>query len=227
MEENLQFLKNLNLLYAEDSDSVRNEYVEVFRGLFRTVYVAKNGSEALELYEKKDIDIVVTDNRMPIMDGLELTQEIREEDDDTPIVIMTSFSEKDELLKATRLRLVDYMIKPVTYSDMKKTLLRCVGEIEKKRALDLHIYQGITYSPMSKKLMLEGVEYILQMKESLLLELFLRHRGRVVTREMIADRVYDGEEMSEGGVKNLVLKLREKLGKDSIQTLRGSGYILK
>ncbi|WP_428024614.1 response regulator transcription factor [Arcobacter sp.] len=224
--ESIKLLKTLNLLYVEDDNTLREEYTKILAGFFSTVYEAQNGMEALDLYEKKDIHLIITDNRMPIMDGLELIEEIRKKDDNLPICIMTSFSEKDELLKATRLKLTDYLIKPIGYSNLKTTLERLVQEIQKSKVLDFYITDTISYSPLRKVLKVDGIEYILPSKEALLLELFLKYSGKVVTKEMIADSVYDGEEMSVGGVKNLILKLRNKIGNELILTLRGSGYLL-
>lgn len=225
--DNLKLLKNLNVLYAEDSDAIRLEYVEILSKFFSNVYSAKNGLEALEIYEKNSIHVIITDNRMPIMCGLELVEEIRKDNDDVPIFITTSFSEKEELLQATRLKLVDYMIKPISYLDLKNTLSRCADELQKKSILDYPISENISYSPLTKSLKTDEEQHTLQLKESLLLELFLKYQGRIVTKDMIFHSVYNGEEMSEGGMKNLVLKLRQKLGGNLITTIRGSGYILK
>ena len=227
MENDLNLLKTLNLLYVEDSDILREEFSKSLSSFFSTVYEAQNGIEALTIYEKKDIHMIITDNRMPMMDGLELIEEIRKKDEDIPICIMTAFSEKDELLKATRLKLVDYIIKPIRQNALKETLSRCVKEIQKKKALDLYITDTISYSPLKKVLKIDDIDHPLQSKEALLLELFLKHQGKVITKEMISDIVYDGEMMSEGGLKNLILKLRKKLGEKRIETRRGSGYLLK
>lgn len=226
MKNDLKLLKSLNVLYAEDDNAVRAEYGRVLADLFAHVYEAKNGMEALELYEANDVHILITDNRMPLMGGIELIETIRKEGDDIPAFIMTSFSEKEELLKATRLKLVDFILKPVEYSAFKATLRGCLAELQKQKVFDYPLSDSVSYSLPTKTLKVNGHTSTLPLKEALLLELLLKNRGKIVSKERIADAVYDGEEMSEGGLKNLVLKLRQKIGHDYIQTLRGSGYLL-
>ncbi|MBN2783033.1 MAG: response regulator [Campylobacterales bacterium] len=85
----------LTVLYAEDEIEVQQEIRSIFELLFKRVIVANNGLEGLELFgkNKDEIDFIVSDIRMPKMDGLEMVEHIRKDDSEIPIVMLTAFSE--------------------------------------------------------------------------------------------------------------------------------------
>lgn len=108
-----QFLKTLTVLYVEDEAMVREEVSKFLRRRFSRVDEASNGSEGLELFRKNDYDIVITDIKMPVMDGLRMAEKIREVRDGMPIVIVTAFSDTDYFLKAIDLGVDGYVKKPI------------------------------------------------------------------------------------------------------------------
>jgi YesN/AraC family two-component response regulator len=224
--QGLENLKNLNLLYAEDDKIIAEQYINIFNQFFKKVYHAPNGFEALKIYDANLIHIVIADIKMPIMSGLELIAELRNKGDEVPALITSSYNEKEYLHQAIKLRLVDYLVKPATYTTIKETLKRCLDELEKKEVFSTIITQECTYSKLTKKLTCKDEEYLLQNKESLLLELFLKHRKQLLKKETIEYEVYSDSVLSEGGLKNLILKLRKKIGHDKIVTIKNSGYIL-
>lgn len=103
MNSSLLVLKSKRILFVEDDAITRMEISNTLKMLFKAVYCARDGEEAYNLYEDERPDIILTDVRMPKKDGIKLTRQIRQIDYNTPIVILTSFDDKNTLLNAANL----------------------------------------------------------------------------------------------------------------------------
>lgn len=103
------------ILYVEDEEILREEITSLLSGFFEKVYVASNGEEALKIYEEhtSEIDILFTDINLPKMNGMELIAKIRENNSELPILVCTAFNDAEILIKAIRLAVNDYIIKPI------------------------------------------------------------------------------------------------------------------
>lgn len=225
--DDLALLKNVNMLYVEDDTVVQEQYGNIFERFFNKVYFASNGLEALELFQTKEIALIATDLKMPVMDGFELAKEIRQSDDTTPIFIMSSYSDKEDLLKVIGLNLIDYIIKPASYSKIKKILQKSLKNLQKNSFFKIDIAPHICFYPHALTLECNEEKHLLQKKESMLLSLLIKNKDRLVTKEMIDRTLYDTEAMSVGTVKNIISHLRKIIGNDKICTVKNGGYIYK
>ena len=116
------YLQELSILYVEDEKMIRDEFVEILEDDVHTLYVAKNGQEGLQLFQDHQIDIVITDIRMPVMDGLEMSRSILKIDPNMPIIISSAFNDTQYLLNAIQLGIHYYLLKPVNLSELFSTL---------------------------------------------------------------------------------------------------------
>lgn len=107
------FLKTLSVLYVEDEELVRQEVARFLRRRFARVDEAANGEDGFSLFMNNSYDIIITDIKMPVMDGLTMAQKIRQEHDGMPIVIVTAFTDTDYFLKAIELGVDGYVKKPI------------------------------------------------------------------------------------------------------------------
>lgn len=107
------FLKTLSVLYVEDEQLVREEVARFLRRRFSRVDEAANGEEGFSLFMKNNYDIIITDIKMPVMDGLAMAEKIRQESGGMPIVIVTAFTDTDYFLKAIELGIDGYVKKPI------------------------------------------------------------------------------------------------------------------
>eukprot|EP01028_Stygiella_incarcerata_P000645 TRINITY_DN10956_c0_g3_i2.p1 TRINITY_DN10956_c0_g3~~TRINITY_DN10956_c0_g3_i2.p1 ORF type:complete len:107 (+),score=9.19 TRINITY_DN10956_c0_g3_i2:107-427(+) len=96
-------LKYLTVLYVEDDDEVRENITNTISNIVKKVYSASNAKEALEIYDEIKPDIIFTDIDMEGMNGLELIKEIREEDSQTPVVVLTAYKTESFLMEAVSL----------------------------------------------------------------------------------------------------------------------------
>ena len=110
---NTEFLKTLRVLYVEDEEEIRTMLATFLARRFAQVDVAENGKVGLEMFEKNSYDIVITDVKMPFMDGLEMAKQIKKLKEDMPVIVVTAFSEVDYLLKAIDIGVNSYVKKPI------------------------------------------------------------------------------------------------------------------
>jgi len=112
----MDILKRHSILYAEDEGIVRMNIVKQLQHYFHTVHIAKDGTEALSLYTDQKPDILLLDINMPKKSGLEMAAEVRKENENIPILILTAYTQIPMLMEAVELNLTKYLVKPVLKS---------------------------------------------------------------------------------------------------------------
>lgn len=122
-------LKEVTLLYVEDEAIIRDELVEILDEEVAKLYVAKNGEEGLQLFKEHDIDLVITDIRMPVMDGLQMSQAILKIDSHVPIIISSAFNDTEYLIESIKLGIHYYLIKPINLNEVFSTLEKASANI--------------------------------------------------------------------------------------------------
>lgn len=116
MQEKIDKLKTLKLLFIEDEEDLIEIITDTLNKLQASFLTAKNGEEALDVIKQNpDIDIVVTDLNMPIMSGLELIKELKEDNFDKPIIVMSAHTEIDYINKAKEFGVDNYLLKPFDF----------------------------------------------------------------------------------------------------------------
>jgi PAS domain S-box-containing protein len=116
-----ELLKQLNVLYVEDDEHIRDELSTLLGGFLGKIYTASNGRDGFEVYLKNqdDIDVILSDINMPKLTGIEMIKEIRKFDTKVEVIFATAYSDNEYLSEAIKLRVYDYIIKPI---DIKKLL---------------------------------------------------------------------------------------------------------
>jgi len=126
------YMQEVIILYVEDEDDVRDGYTRALQRISKHLYTAKNGLEGLELYKKHKPDIIISDIKMPKMNGLDMTKAIREIDENANVIFTTAHSESAYLLEAIELHAEGYLLKPV----QKKSLIKIVQKLAKRVMLE-------------------------------------------------------------------------------------------
>ncbi|RAX57797.1 hypothetical protein CCZ01_04945 [Helicobacter monodelphidis] len=115
-------LFELTLLYAEDDKSIQEMMKKILQRRFCKVLCANDGEGGFDLFQKENIDIVITDMSMPKVSGLELCAKIREIDEEIPIMMITAFNESDYLIEALQLGVDRFLFKPINTTTLDKHL---------------------------------------------------------------------------------------------------------
>ncbi len=219
----LNQLSNYRVLYAEDEAGVRKNVAEMLELLFKEVYVASDGEEAYKLFNEHLPDIVITDIKMPKLDGIELTKRIRKKDNNTQVIIISAHTEVDYMIEAVELSLVRYIVKPITETKLFEALERFL-EIQKSSGI-IDIAQDWVYNSAQRVIKNNQTEYELTKKESSLLNLLLSKKS-VLTYEEIETELWPDEYMSLNALRLLMKNFRKKLPKDFLKNIQGVGYKL-
>ncbi|MDD3025907.1 MAG: EAL domain-containing protein [Aliarcobacter skirrowii] len=134
MNKEIDRLKNVNVLYAEDEKELRDITSEFLKSFTKTQYVASNGEEAFNLFlEHQDsIDLIITDINMPILSGMDMIKKIKEINLKIPIIIATAFSNKEYLLEAINIGVDKYVLKPIDISKLLQAMLQSLNYHELK-----------------------------------------------------------------------------------------------
>lgn len=130
-------LENMRVLYVEDNEDIREELAETLEFDVKELFIAENGEEGLEKFKKYKPDIVITDIKMPKMDGLKMSAEIKKISPTTPIIITTAFSDASYLIKAIEIGIDRYVTKPIDIDKLYQKLeeIATLYSIEKEREI--------------------------------------------------------------------------------------------
>lgn len=185
--------------------------------------LATNGSEALSIYETQEPNIVILDNKMPLVEGLEVARQIRKTDKNIPIFFTTSSKDTEDLLEAVKLNLVEYILKPLSYDKLESALLACLERLDERELLKHPICENVSYCALSKKITSGDNEIQLTKTEASFIELLLSKKGALVTNEEIDYGIYEGN-MTPAAIRNMVARLRKKTGLGFIVNIQNIGY---
>ena len=215
-------MKNLTLMIVEDEDALRVSLEKALAGFFGKVVVAKNGDEGLKKFKKFTPDLVITDILMPIVDGLDMAKAIKEISPNTPIIVLSAYSEKERLLRAIDIGIDKYLIKPVDVDE----LLRIATQLNEARldAGRVRINSLYEFERNKKVLIRDGVEIQLTKKELAFIMLLLKQSGALVLHEDIKRHLWTSESVTDTAVRTFIKRARDKVGEGLIKNVPGLGY---
>ncbi len=222
----------MRVLVVEDDKKIAAFVMNGLRQAGFAVDHAGDGEEGVHLAMHESYDAAVIDIMLPKLDGLSLIDEIRRSGVKTPVLILSARRTVDDRVKGLEAGGDDYLTKPFAFSEL---LARVQALIRRSTgsAAATHLKAGeLTMDLLTRRVVRAGEEIELQPKEFSLLEYFMRNQGRVVSKTLIMEHIYDYSFDPQTNVVDvLVCRLRNKLDKDfdrkMIQTIRGVGYVLK
>ncbi|WP_206732268.1 response regulator transcription factor [Halarcobacter mediterraneus] len=220
-------LKHLNILYLEDEKNIRKNITETLNLIAFKVFDVESINDAIKVLEKERINIIISDINLKEENGLSFIKSLREKYIDIPIILLTAYTDKNYLLEATKLKLVDYLIKPTDFNTLNNSLNKAAEEIYLNGKFIINFSNNISYDVLHKTLFLENEKKELELtaKEIELLDLLIENHNKVLEYEIIKDIIWkDSIDITDSALKNLVNKLRKKIGKDTIKNISGVGF---
>ena len=218
-----------SILVCEDDFAIKTMISTKLKQENYSVYTVQNGQEALNLMEKQQIDLVISDIMMPEMDGYEFVQTLRETKHTLPILMITAKSQLESLEAAFKLGVDDYMVKPLRLEELVlrvKALLRR-SQLEAEKVLTF-THTRLDYNTLTMTELTTGEQVQIPPKEFFLLHKLLSYPEKIFTRLDLLDDIWGMEEdYDERLIDACIKRLRQKLkGNEDfdIVTVRGLGY---
>jgi two-component system copper resistance phosphate regulon response regulator CusR len=223
----------VNICLVEDEQKVA---AFICKGLEEQGYklkTAKDGAAAKALLQSADFDLLILDVMLPDINGIELCRQIRLSDNKTPILMLTALDQIQNKVSGLKAGADDYLVKPFHFSELlariEALLRRQHVKPEEGHTLIFDDLKLDTWSNMAER---AGSQIILTAKEYTLLELFMRHPNKVLSREYIAEQVWKidfdtGTNFIDVYVNYLRNKIEKGFKNKLIHTVIGMGYVLK
>jgi len=220
----------MRILVVEDDKKIASFLVKGLKQSGFAVDPCADGEQGLLLAGTVPYDAAVVDLMLPKLDGLSLLRQLRAQGVRLPIIILSARATVDDRVKGLQAGGDDYLTKPFAFSELLariQALLRRASHSPEPTRLTVG---GLSLDLLNREAERDGRKIELQSREFALLEYLLRHPGRVVTKTMILEQVWDYSFDPQTNVVDvLVHRLRAKVDPDKnlIHTLRGVGYVLK
>ena len=215
-------LKRVTLLYVEDEENLARLMQEAIAHEFDRFLLAHNGKEGLERFRKSRPDIVVTDITMPEMDGLAMAEAIRKLSPETPVIVLSAYSDKEKLLGAIDTGIRKYFIKPFDPEELLDYLKDLSGEIAARERYRLG--EDFLYDRREHRLYRREETIPLTNRELKLIDALIDEPGHLLDREAIRKLLWNDLSPSADAVRVFIMRLRDKTAKNFIRSESGRGY---
>lgn len=222
----------MRVLVVEDDKKIASFVVNGLKQAGYAVDACNDGEEALMMGRSTPYDAAVLDLMLPKRDGLNVLQTLRREGVRTPVIILSAKASVDDRIRGLQAGGDDYLAKPFAFSELLarvQALIRRATQAAEPTRLSCG---DLVVDLLTREVTRGGQKFELQAREFALLEYLMRNPGRVVTKTMILEHVWDYSFDPQTNVVDvLVHRLRTKVDKDFpvklIHTIRGVGYVLK
>ena len=228
----IQLRTEMKILVIEDDKRTASF---ITKGLKQEGFIVQHASDGEDGFHKlstEPYDAAVVDVMLPKLDGLTLLDEVRKKKVLTPVIVLSAKGSVNDRIKGLQAGGDDYMVKPFAFSELLariQALIRRANSVVEPMSLTV---DELSMDLLSRKVFLAGENIELQPKEFALLEYLMRNHGRVVSKTMIMEHVWDYNFDPQTNVVEVRLcRLREKIDilpdKKFIHTIRGAGYVLE
>ena len=221
----------MRVLVVEDEARMAGLLKRALQEEGHAVDIASDGPEGLWLATENAYEAIVLDVMLPGLDGIQLCRRLRESGSWVPVLLLTARDSVSDRVRGLDAGADDYLVKPFSLLELAARLRALARRGDRPRPAVL-AEGDLRLDPAAKRAWRAGTEVQLTPKEFALLEFFLRHPGRVLTRSQIIEAVWDfaydgGSNVVDQYVKYLRRKVDVPFGRHDIETVRGMGYRLR
>lgn len=216
-------IKNCKILYVENDTFQMEQTLCLLSMFFNTVTTATYGEKALELFKSEKYDLIVCDTFLPTMCGITLAQEIRKLDEDVHFLFTSSSIDINDFKKIIQIQALDFLTKPYSFDELKNIFMRFARKITKNDLDVIFINDNISYNKLQHCATINGKMINLTKKEEQLLTLASENINKVITYNAIT-KALQYDDININSIKNMIFRLRKKLGLDIFINITGIGY---
>ncbi|HDL64757.1 MAG TPA: response regulator transcription factor [Proteobacteria bacterium] len=222
----------MRILLVEDDIKIARFIIKGFKQAGWAVDHAENGEDGLHLILSEPYAAAVVDIMLPLLDGLSLVRKMRESGQSTPTIILSARRSVEDRVRGLQMGSDDYLVKPFAFSELVarvQSLIRRSTGTSEPTSLTVG---DLSLDLLTREVVRDGAKIELQPREFSLLEYLMRNAGRVVSKTMIIEHVWDYNFDPQSNIVEVrISKLRDKVDRgfkrDMIHTIRGVGYVLK
>ncbi|AXS84018.1 MULTISPECIES: response regulator transcription factor [Marinobacter] len=216
----------MRILLIEDDHLLAKTMLGMLRDDQNTVDWLDDGQQALNALLNDSFDLAILDLTLPRVDGLDIIKKVRNEGIETPVIILTARGDLDEKLRGLNAGADDYLTKPFAMAELKARIRAVTRRGSGVRTAGLKVGR-LTLAPDSGQLAVGTETSILPRSEFQILHYLMRHPDQVATRRRLEEQLYGWEQGAESNALEVhVHHLRRRVGKKTIRTVRGVGYLL-
>lgn len=216
----------MRILLVEDDHLLGSTMLDMLRADQHTVDWLDDGQQALNALVDEHFDLVILDLTLPRVDGLDIVRHTRRQGNQLPIIILTARAELTEKLQGLDAGADDYLTKPFAMAELKARI-RAVTRRRSATNRDQLIVGQLTLDPASAQLTCGTDTATLPRSEFQILQYMMRHPDQVATRRRLEEQLYGWEPGAESNALEVhIHHLRRRIGKATIRTIRGVGYLL-
>jgi two-component system, OmpR family, response regulator len=225
-------LTAMKILVVEDDADAAAYLVKAFAEAGHVADHAKDGLTGYGMAEEGGYDCLIVDRMLPKMDGLTMIGGLREQGLQTPVLILSALGQVDDRVKGLRAGGDDYLPKPYAFSELLARTEILARRKTTQAAETFYAVADLRLDRLSHKVTRGGEDIPMQPREFRLLEYLMRNAGRVVTRTMLLEQVWDyhfdpGTNVIDVHVSRLRGKIDKGQAKPLLHTVRGAGYVIR
>jgi len=216
----------MRILLVEDDHLLANTMLEMLRDDQNTVDWLDDGQKALSALTSEHFDLAILDLTLPRVDGLEILRATRKQGVQTPVIILTARSDLDEKLLGLDSGADDYLTKPFAMSELRARIRAVTRRGVSQSPAGLTVGR-LELNTDACQLTIEEKTVTLPRSEFQILHYLMRHPDQVATRRRLEEQLYGWDQGAESNSLEVhIHHLRRRIGKASIRTIRGVGYVL-
>jgi len=221
----------LNVFLLEDDAETADFVARGLKERGHQVELSTDGVTALQRLSSASFDVVVLDRMVPGIDGLSLLKALRAAGDNTPILMLTAMSQIHDRVTGLEEGADDYLVKPFAFSELAARVMALGRRPATSEPTAVLRIADVEMNLLRREVRRGGRVVELQPREFMLLEQLMRSPGRIVTRTMLLDRVWNfgfdpKTNIVETHMSRLRSKLNEGFSRSAIRTVRGAGYMM-
>ena len=212
------------ILIVEDETDIREGISEYLSEVGYDVMVAEDGQEGIDLFKSNEFDLVLLDIMLPKINGFGVLSQIREISD-VPVMMLTAMTDDYSQIMSFNEKADDYITKPFSVVVLHKRIEALQRRIQGRQQNNKWIYKDVEVDFLGFCAKKDNNPVDLKPKEIKLLELLIKHKNQVLTRNQMLDSLWEIDEAPADRVIDVYIKnLRKKLDLDCITTVKGIGY---
>lgn len=214
------------ILLVEDADRIASFVVKGLQAHGLAVTHTTNGEDALKLVRAAKFDLIILDIGLPGIDGFQVLEQLRGSGDETPVIVLTARDSVDNTVASFEGGADDYIGKPFAFEELLVRVRSRLRKSSSNAALANELVRGeVVLNVNSRTVTVGKVSHELTPREFVMLEYLMQNANQVLSREQLLSRVWSFDHDPGSNVVDVYIRyLRQKLGSERIETVRGAGY---